>query len=182
MQIVSSADEDIDPVSLEEALHGPDWEEWRRAMKEELEQIEKMGTWEIQAAPIGVNLVKSRFVLRYKRDVEGFINRYKARRVARTFSQIYGKDYFDTYVHIVRWETVRNLLAAAATKGAVIRQADVKNAYLNAEIEEDVYIELPPGYEEFRTLPKSKSGRPMVCKLKKCLYGTKQAGCGWYST
>lgn len=169
-----------EPKSLKEALGGDEASKWRAAVQAELEQIEKLGTWDIVEAPADANIVSSKFVFRLKRDEHGNITKYKARLVARGFTQKFGIDYFDTRVWIVRWETIRNLLAQAASRGSVIHQADVKNAYLNAEIKEDIYVELPPSYTEFRPLPPHLSQKRAVCKLKKGLYGTKQAGRGWY--
>ena len=170
-----------EPQTLKEALnHTDEAPKWRAAVQAELDQIEKLGTWEIMEAPTDANIVSSKYVFRYKRDEHGHIAKYKARLVARGFTQKFGIDYFDTRVWIVRWETIRNLLAQAAARGSVIHQADVKNAYLNAEIKEDIYVELPPSYTDFRPLPPHLTGKRAVCKLKKGLYGTKQAGRGWY--
>ena len=170
-----------EPRTLNEALkRESEADKWRAAVQTELDQIEKLGTWELVEAPADANIVSSKFVFRYKRDEHGNITKYKARLVARGFTQKFGIDYFDTRVWIVRWETIRNLLAQAAARRSVIHQADVKNAYLNAEIKEDIYVELPPSYEDFRPLPSHLARKRAVCKLKKGLYGTKQAGRGWY--
>ena len=169
-----------EPRSLKEALSGEEASKWRAAVQAKLEQIEKLGTWDIVEAPADANIVSSKFVFRLKRDEHGNITKYKACLVAHGFTQKFGIDYFDTRVWIVRWETIRNLLAQAASRGSVIHQADVKNAYLNAEIKEDIYVELPPLYTDFRPLPPHLPPKRAVCKLKKGLYGTKQAGRGWY--
>jgi hypothetical protein len=142
-----------EPQSLNEALSGSEADKWCAAVHAELDQIEKLGTWRIVEAPTGANIVSSKFVFRLKRDENGIVIKHKARLVARGFTQKFGIDYFDTGVWIVRWETLRNLLAQAASNGSIIHQADVKNAYLNAEMKEDVYIDLPPGYTLFRQLP-----------------------------
>jgi hypothetical protein len=81
---------------------------------------------------------------------------------------------------IIQWETLLNLLTQAASNSSIIHQADVKNAYLNAKMKEDVYINLPPGYTLFRQQPPNPNRKQLVCKLVKGLYGTKQAGRGWY--
>ncbi len=169
-----------EPRTLKEALNGENADKWRAAVQAELEQIEKLGTWKIVEAPPNANIVSCKYVFRHKRDENGKITKYKARLVARGFSQKFGIDYFDTRVWIVRWETLRNLLAQAASKGSVIHQADVKNAYLNAEMKEDIYVDLPPAYNQFLLLPPNPSEKRLVCKLIKGLYGTKQAGRGWY--
>ena len=139
-----------EPQTLKEALNRTDKVlKWHAAVQAELDQIERLGTWEIMEAPTDANVVLSKYVFRYKHDEHGHIAKYKARLVAHSFTQKFGIDYFDMRVWIVRWETIRNLLAQAAAHESVIHQADVKNAYLNAEIKEDIYVELPPSYTDF---------------------------------
>ena len=170
-----------EPQTLKEALNCTDKVlKWRAAVQAELDQIERLGTWEIMEAPTDANVVLSKYIFKYKRDKHSHIAKYKARLVACGFTQKFGIDYFDTHVWIVRWETIRNLLAQAATHGSVIHQADINNAYLNAKIKEDIYVELPPSYTDFRPLPSHLTGKRAICKLKKGLYGTKQASHGWY--
>jgi hypothetical protein len=171
-----------EPETIRDALSRADEsDQWRDAIKAEITQCEELDTWEIVEAPHNANIVANRYVFRYKRDSDGKVVKFKVRLVAKGFTQVYGLDFFETRVWIVRWETLRNLLAAAGTKNAVIHQADVKNAYLNAEMREDIYMALPPNYDEYTTLgPISSSFHHPVCKLKKGLYGTKQAGRGWY--
>src|SRR6266850_5187943 len=169
-----------EPHTLKEALSGEDANKWKTAVQAELDQIEKLGTWKIVEAPQGANIVSSKYVFKHKRDEKGNIIKYKARLVARGFTQKFGVDYFNTRVWIVRWETLRNLLVQAASRGSVMHQADVKNAYLNADIHEDIYVSLPPEYHQFRPLPLHAANRKLVCELIKGLYGTKQAGHAWY--
>jgi Reverse transcriptase (RNA-dependent DNA polymerase) len=101
----------------------------------------------------------------------GLINRYKARLVARGFSQQYGVDYYETFAPVVRMESLRILLAIAANEDLEIHQIDVITAYLAGELEEEIYIDPPTG------LPDSEG---KVCKLRKGLYGLKQSARVWY--
>jgi hypothetical protein len=105
-----------------------------------------------------------------KTDQQGNIVRYKARLVAKGYSQIPGVDYFDTFAPVVRLESLRALLAIAAVKDLEMRQLDVKGAYLNGELQEEVFMEQPPGYDD-------GSGRK--CRLMRTLYGLKQSGREW---
>src|SRR5215471_4504867 len=171
-----------EPETLRDAMsRDNESKSWAEAIKAEISQCEKMNTWDVVEAPPGANIVGCRYVFRYKLDSQGNIAKFKARIVAKGFTQVHGVDFFETRVWVVRWETLRNLLAAAGAKDAIIHQADVKNAYLNAEIEEDIYMALPPDYHKYTTLgPINPSLHRPVCKLKKGLYGTKQGGRTWY--
>ncbi|KAF8631622.1 hypothetical protein AX17_005074 [Amanita inopinata Kibby_2008] len=147
-----------EPKSLKEALSGNEAKLWRNAVEAELTQIEKLNTWEIMEALPDANIVSSKYVFRYKHDESGRIIKHKAHLVTRGFTQKFGVDYFDTCVWIIRWETLQNLLSHVATRGSAIHQANMKNAYLNAEINEDIYVDLPPDYRLFHPLPPNPSG------------------------
>ena len=105
-------------------------------------------------------------VYKLKRDADGKISRFKARLVARGFTQVYGTDYLDTYAPVTHLETIRLLFALAAEKDWEIRQIDVKTAYLNGKLDEEIFMEPPEGYP----VPEGH-----VLLLKKALYGLKQA-------
>ena len=169
---LATRDED-DPKSMSDALARPEAEEWKTAMKTEIKQLERLGTWELVYPPANVNIIDSGFVYRKKRDNRGNITSYKARFVGKGYSQVYGVDYFDTFAPSVKLTSQRVVLSFAAREDWEIHQVDVKGAYLNAVLPETVYMKPLMGY-----LAPEQHG--MVCKLLKGLYGVKQAGHEWY--
>jgi len=178
-----------DQPNVENAINGPESNDWKSAIEAELAQIEKLGTWEFIEAPNDANIIPCRWVLRRKRNAQGEVSRYKARLVAKGFRQQFGVDYTDTFAPTVRPQTLRILLALGAANGndIIIEQADVKNAYLNAWMHDDeiVFMEIPKFYELFRQHPEkfkqlAKSGKRVVLRLKRPLYGTKQGAHHWY--
>lgn len=172
-----------DPSTIYEALSHPvEGGAWRDSILAELDQIEGKGTWEAVELPPDANVIDTRYVFRRKPIETGEISKLKSRIVARGFTQRFNIDYFETTSPVVKLSTLRLILTVAARRNASARQADVKNAYLNADFHEEAYLRPPPLYEEFRPgfQRTSPNGRPIVFKLKKCLYGTKQAGRGWY--
>ncbi|KIL57786.1 hypothetical protein M378DRAFT_87411, partial [Amanita muscaria Koide BX008] len=167
----ASSSEDV-PNNVEEARGCDEAEKWEGAMGEELEMMKKMGTWELVDLPEGKNIVGCKWVFTKKRDEEGRINRFKARLVAQGFSQKPGVDYSNTgtFAPVMRFESLRTHLALAAVNNWELRQFDVKSAYLNGSLDEEIYMRQPPGFDD-------GSGR--VCRLKKSIYGLKQAGNIW---
>ena len=165
--------EALEPRSLGEAKKQPDWPLWETAIEEEMKTLREAGTWEVVEAPAGVNVIGSKWVFRAKKDVAGNVARYKARLVAQGFSQVPGVDYFDTFAPVARLASIRTVLAFAAAEDYETGQIDIKAAYLNGELTKDekIYMKQAPGYEE-----PGESGKVAVYKLKKSLYGLKQAG------
>jgi ssDNA-specific exonuclease RecJ len=132
-------------------------------------------------APKDANIVQSRYVFCYKHDTAGNIIKYKAQLIAKGYTQVHGIDYYETFALVVKHTSLRTLLSMAAQHNSIVHQADIKNAYLNAELKETIYMELPPQYSHFRTLTETtKTFRCPICKLKKSLYGTKQGAREWY--
>ncbi|KAF7334060.1 Retrovirus-related Pol polyprotein from transposon TNT 1-94 [Mycena venus] len=156
------------PLTLRQAITGPDADRWKAAARSEFSQLDKLNTWDIVEAPVGAKVIRNHCVLVIKKDAYNQINKYKVRLVANGRTQIHGIHYTETYAPVVRHATLRVLLTFGAVRDWEIHQADVKNAYLNAPIDETVYMAPTP------------PGRRLVCRLNKGLYGTKQGGRTWY--
>jgi hypothetical protein len=124
--------------------------------------------------PVGKTVVTSRWLYKTKIAADGSVERHKARFVARGFSQIEGVDYDETFTLVVRYTSIRTIIAIVAEMGWCIHQMDVKTASLNGFIEEEVYIEQPQGFEV-------SDRETHMCLLRKALYGLKQAPGAWYS-
>ena len=146
---------------------------WRMAMVEELEALCKNKTWVLTPLPNGKKAVSCKWVYTVKQNAEGKIERYKARLVARGYSQTYGIDYDETFAPVAKMNTVRILISCAANFGWSLHQLDVKNAFLHGDLQEEVYMEIPPGFSTSETTGK-------VCRLKKALYGLKQSPRAWF--
>ncbi|CAM8977134.1 unnamed protein product [Rhodiola kirilowii] len=144
-------------------------------MEKELSALKSNKTWTFMPPPHGKNSVGSKWIFRVKRHSDGTIERYKARLVAKGFTQEEGLDYNETFAPVVKIPTVRMVLALAASKEWPLYQLDVDNAFLHGDLQEEVYMTIPPGYFQ-----KEKQMR-MVCKLNKSLYGLKQAPRQWFS-
>jgi hypothetical protein len=129
--------------------------------------------WEIVPRPKSKDVVSSRWLFKIKHAVDGSIEKYKARFVARGFSQKEGIDYEETFAPVARYTSIRTIIALAAKVKWKLHQMDVKTAFLNGVIEEEVYIEQPQGFEV-------ENRKSHVCRLKKALYGLKQVPRGWY--
>ena len=167
---VENAISDDECHSLNEAKHSPEWPEWEKAIHAELDQLKRMGTWNLVQKPHDVIPIANKFVFAKKRDKDGNLLKYKARLVAKGYAQRPGFDYVETHSPVVRLETIRAILAIAPTKKLYIQQLDIKGAYLNGKLRERVYMKQPEGYND---------GTGRVCQLIKTLYGLKQAGREW---
>ena len=146
---------------------------WKDAMKEELRALEKNKTWELVKLPMGKRAVGCKWVFTVKQTPEGKVDRYKARLVAKGYSQTYGIDYDETFAPVAKMSTVRILISCAVNFGWPLHQLDVKNAFLHGDLQEEVYMEIPPGFGNSQTVGK-------VCRLKKSLYGLKQSPRAWF--
>jgi hypothetical protein len=154
---------------VEDALRDPDWVV---AMQEELNNFTRNEVWHLVPLP-NQNVVGTKWVFRNKQDEHGVVTRNKAWLVAKGYSQVEGLDFDETYAPVARLESIRILLAYATCYGFKLFQIDVKSAFLNGPIKEEVYVEQPPGFED--------SDYPNhVYKLSKALYGLKQASRAWY--
>ncbi|RVW29708.1 Retrovirus-related Pol polyprotein from transposon TNT 1-94 [Vitis vinifera] len=158
------------PNCIQEALQHP---EWRKAVNEEIQALQKNDTWKITKLPQGKRPVGCKWVFNVKYKADGRIDRYKARLVAKGFTQTYGIDFQETFAPVAKLNTIRVLLSLAANLDWNLHQLDVKNAFLNGDLEEEVYMEIPPGL-------KLSSSNDLVCKLQKSLYGLKQSPRAWF--
>lgn len=162
---------DDTPVSVLEAMSRPDHAEWKRAIEEELASFEENNAWEIVDKPKDATIVKCKWVFKKKCDSEGDV-RYRARLVAKGFSQKPGVDYNETFSPVVRHSSLRLLFALSLKLDLEITHLDVKTAFLNGYLQEIVYMEQP---ECFVT----KGNESKVCKLNRAIYGLKQSSRAW---
>ncbi|GAQ87846.1 hypothetical protein KFL_003820010 [Klebsormidium nitens] len=165
-------EEPVEPKSLGEALNSPEAELWRKAMDEEFGSLQENQTWELAEPPSGVKPIPCKWAFKLKRDENGQINRYKARLVIKGFRQKKGVDFEEVFAPVSRHVTLRTLLAVAAVEDLEVDQLDIKTAFLNGELDEEIWMEQP---ELFQT-----GGPKLACRLKKSLYGLKQAPRVWY--
>jgi len=138
--------ETSDPRNYEEALNSSDAELWNAAMKQEYDSLMKNRTWTLVDRPKGRNIVKTKWVFKTKLKGDGSQDKLKARLVAKGYSQRFGEDYTETFSPVIRYETVRVMLAIAAAKDMEMIQFDVATAFLNGELKEEVFMEQPQGF------------------------------------
>nr|AAP53009.2 retrotransposon protein, putative, Ty1-copia subclass [Oryza sativa Japonica Group] len=164
---------DDTPKSISEAYASPDADYWKEAVRSEMDSIITNGTWEVTERPCGCKPVGCKWVFKKKLRPDGTIKKYKARLVAKGYTQKEGEDFFDTYSPIAGLTTIRVLLSLAASHGLLVHQMDVKTAFLNGELDEEIYMDQPNGF-----VVEGQEGK--VCKLLKSLYGLKQAPKQWH--
>ncbi|WJZ93061.1 hypothetical protein VitviT2T_012024 [Vitis vinifera] len=158
------------PQNIQKAFKYP---KWKAAVDEEVRALEKNGTWEITDLPRGKKPVGCKWIFTVKYKADGNVDRYKARLVAKGFTQSYGIDYQETFAPVAKLNTVRVLLSLAANLDWSLHQLDVKNVFLNGDLEEEVYMDIPAGLETTSNFNK-------VCRLRKSLYGLKQSPRAWF--
>jgi histone deacetylase 1/2 len=152
-----------EPSTLKQALTDPNW---THAMDLEMAALHRNQTWDLVQQPSDVNVIGCKWVYKLKHKADGSIDRYKARLVAKG-------DYFETFSPVVKTATIRIILTLALSFKWELRQLDVHNAFLNGDLQEQVYMTQPPGYVD-TTFPDK------VCRLNKALYGLKQAPRAWF--
>lgn len=159
------------PSTRRAAMRSPFAPYWQAAMDSEIGSIRSHGTYVVMQRPAEqINIVGCKWVFATKCK-DGVVSRFKARLVARGFSQQWGVDYEETYSPVLKYMTLRVLLSIIAVRDYNLELMDVQTAYLNADLKETVYMQQPEGYEE--------GGPSAVCWLRKALYGLKQAGREW---
>jgi hypothetical protein len=160
---------DGEPATFEEARRE---QTWIKAMREEMASIEQNDTWTLVSLPQGHKPIGLKWVFKLKRDEAGKIVKHKARLVAKGYVQQQGVDFDEVFAPVARMESIRMLLAVAAQGGWYVHHMDVKSAFLNGELKEEVYVQQPPGF-----VAAGHEGK--VLKLKKALYGLRQAPRAW---
>ena len=143
-------------------------------MDAEIKSIEKNDTWELTDLPKGQKTIGVKWVFKTKLNEKGEVDKHKARLVAKGYKQKYGVDYTEVFAPVARQDTTRLVISLAAQNSWPIFQLDVKSAFLHGELQEQVFVDQPPGYVQ-------QGKEKKVLRLKKALYGLKQAPRAWYS-
>ena len=120
---------------------------WKDAMHEEYESIMKNDVWEVVPRPEDKSVVTSKWLYKINHGSNGSAEKYKARFVARGFSQKEGIDYDDIFAHVAHYTTIQSIITLVATQGWSLQQMDVQTAFLHRSIKEEVYVEQPLGFE-----------------------------------
>ena len=162
-----------EPQTFKEAVNSTEGLMWKEAIKSEIDSILQNHTWELVDLPPGCKPLSSKWIFKRKMKVDGSIDKYKARLVIKGYRQTEGLDYFDTYSPVTRINSIRMVLAIAALRNLEIHQMDVKTAFLNGDLDEEIYMEQPEGFS-------APGQEKKVCKLVKSLYGLKQAPKQWH--
>ena len=162
-----------DPETFSQAMNCRESKLWYDAMIEEMNSMATNKVWDLVTLPNGVKAIGCRWVFKTKKDSLGNIERYKARLVAKGFTQEEGIDYTETFSLVSKKDSFRMVMALVAHFDLELHQMDVKTAFLNGDLEEEVYMKQPEGFS-------SSDGEQLVCKLKKSIYGLKQASRQWY--
>ena len=160
----------MEPKKVDEALEDTDW---INSMHEEHHQFIRNDVWELVPRPQGFNVIGTKWIFKNKFDEHGTIIRNKLRLVAQGYTQVEEVDFDETFVHVARLESIQILLAIACHLNFKLYQMDVKSAFLNVMLQEEVYVEQPKGFVD----PYKPND---VYKLKRALYGLKQAPQAWY--
>lgn len=175
----------VDPITFSQAIKQP---HWIAAMNAELDALESNATWDIVTLPLNQYAIGSKWLYKTKYNPYGTVERYKSRLVILGNKQVYGINFSETFAPVAKLTTVRALLAVAAMQNWMVCQMDVSNAFLNGDLDELVYMKMPPGYTGMgsrisaATSVQSLGNKDIkVCRLKKALYGLRQAPRQWFS-
>ena len=161
---------DSEPTTFEEANK---LQVWKEAMQEEYNSIIKNNIWEVVSKPAGKSIVSSKWIFKLKHAADGNIEKYKAIFVSRGFSQKEGIDYDETFAPVARYTSICTIISLVSIFGWKMYQMDVKIAFLNGNIDQEVFIKQHEGFV-------LHSRDSHVCRLRKALYGLKQAPRVWY--
>ena len=161
-----------EPSNYEEAMAGPDSDKWLEAMKSEIESMYENEVWTLTDLPDDRRAIENKWIFKKKTDADGNVTIYKARLVAKGYRQVQGVDYDETFSPVAKLKSVRIMLAIAAFYDYKIWQMDVKTAFLNGFLKEELYMMQPEGFVDPKNADK-------VCKLQRSIYGLVQASRSW---
>jgi len=164
--------DDDEPANYVEAMMDPDSEKWQSAMRSEIDSMGDNQVWNLVDLTDRVRPIECIWIYKKKKDIDGNVHIYKARLVTKGFRQVQGIDYDETFSPVAMLKSIRIILAIAAYFDYEIWQMDVKTAFLNGNLEEDMYMIQPEGFVDSNNARK-------ICKLKKFIYGLKQASRSW---
>jgi hypothetical protein len=162
-----------EPRTFKAALASPESKLWMEAMQEELNSMKKNNVWELTELPNNRRAIGSKWIFKRKLNASGHVDKYKARLVAKGFTQKEGIDFVETFSPVAKFTSIRIISALSAYYDLELHQMDVKTAFLNGTLDEEIYMSQPDGFIE-------KGKETMVCKLNRSIYGLKQASRQWY--
>ena len=163
----------VAPTTVEEAMASEQAEQWRDAMNDEMASLNLNQTWELEQPPEYARVIPVKWVFAVKTNADGDVERFKARLVAKGYVQREGIDFQEIFAPVGMYATLRMLLAKAAALDLEVHQMDIKTAFLNGTIDEDLYVQQPPGYVQ--------GDGSLACRLKRALYGLRQAPRQWHA-
>ena len=156
----------VEPKTVYEAKQADEWDQWYRALNDEVKSLQDNETWDLVRQPTDRDVIPVKWVYKVKLGPSCQVYKYKASYVAKGFKQVEGLDYFETFAPTCKPETFRILLQLSSKQGHVMHQFDVKTAFLHSPIEQEVYLEQP---QEF--VKRGSDGEKLVCRLNKSIYG-----------
>jgi len=159
-----------EPRNVNQALNDP---HWRGALSDEIDAFARNQTFDLVPRQPQMNVIGCKWIFKNKFHSNGSLNRCKARLVAKGYNQQFGRDYTDTFSPVIKATTLRLVLDVAVTRSWPLQQLDVNNAFLQGTLNEEVYMEQPPGFVD-------ADNPSHVCRLRKAIYGLKQAPRAWY--
>ena len=167
-----SEEAESDPYTYEKDINDIDAYHWIQAMKSELNSMYSNQVWDLVKEPNDIKPVGCKWVYKRKREIDGKVETFKVRLVAKGYTQKEGIDYEETFSSVAMFKSIRILLSIATHYDYEIWQMDVKTAFLNGNLDEKIYMMQPEGFI-------AKNQKHMVCKLKRSIYGLKQASRSW---
>jgi hypothetical protein len=165
--------DDDKPRSYHEAISSSTSNQWMKATNEEIKSMKTNQVWDLVDLLLGLKAIGNKWVFKIKRKADGSIERYKARLVAKGYTQKEGVDYEETFSPVVRYASIRTILAIVAHLDLELFHMDVKTTFLNGELDEEIYMDQPIVFV-------AKGKERKVCKLKRSIYGLKQSSRQWY--